>query len=384
MKIHHCLQILILLWVINGCNQTQRSETVGYEESATIEAFEPVDVYKNPNSFEQYMGRLKPGDLPPAMRVEKWYNGSPVERFEKGTVYVVEFFASWCQPCRKSIPHLNKLQQEFKEDLVVIAVAASESEPNTAKLDKLLHAKKEVLTYRVAYTSDEKTFKDWNWGARNTGLPWAFIVNEKGELAWFGQPFQSRFEPVLRSVLNDTYIPENITESNEEDYEARRVLWEVQENFWNAVGDNDWPATLSLGEQLYVSGDQLFYYEMAQLFQIRYERLGKKKESITYAEKLVSGPLNGIPEGLGLIAEVIERDSLAAEESNALALNIAEETNRLTYYENSELLSLLGRLYAKTVQRSKARETFQKALKYNDDTELEQEIMDELELLVNE
>lgn len=381
MKIYYGLQVLILLWVNNGCSQTQNNRLAETEENEVFAPFVPVDVYKNPNSFEQYMGRLKPGDPPPMMQIEKWFNGSPVGKFEKGKVYVIEFFASWCQPCRKSIPHLNRLQLEFADDLVVIGVAASEAEPNSAKLERLLDAKKEVLTYRVAYTSDEKTFKDWNWGARNTGLPWVFVVDKKGKLAWYGQPFQSRFEPVLRAVLDDNYLLQNSIQPNEENYETRKTLWEIQEKFWEFVGENNWQNSLELGKRLYESGDQLFYYEMAQLFQIQYEELGEKVVSVAFAKKLISGPLSGIPEGQGYIAEVIGRDTLAAEESLNLAIEIAEETNRLTHYENSELLTLLGQLYLRTAQKPKAEEVFRKALRFNDDAKLAQEINGKLELL---
>ncbi|MEO8884533.1 MAG: hypothetical protein ABI367_00625, partial [Mucilaginibacter sp.] len=35
------------------------------------------------------------GDDVPQLRVKKWLKGTPVEEFEKGKVYVVEFWATW-------------------------------------------------------------------------------------------------------------------------------------------------------------------------------------------------------------------------------------------------------------------------------------------------
>lgn len=40
---------------------------------------------------------LKPGDPAPALKIDKWVKGQPVEAFEKGKVYVVEFWATWCR-----------------------------------------------------------------------------------------------------------------------------------------------------------------------------------------------------------------------------------------------------------------------------------------------
>lgn len=366
---------LVLLALFNfSCTQSRENSSDTVEDTKEQPVFEAIDVYRNPNTFEQYAGRLKPGDTPPSMKIEKWFNGTPVNRFEEGKVYVVEFFASWCQPCRKSIPHLNKLQGEFKDQLVVIGLAASESEPNSTRLERLLTAKKDILTYRVAYTSDEKTFKDWNWGARNTGLPWAFIIDKKGKLAWFGQPFQSRFEPVLRAVLNGSYMPASEVQVADENFERRKELWPVQEAFWNAVGSEDWQKSVSLGERLLSSGDQMFYYEAAQVFQIKYEELGMKEEALSLLETLRADLLQGIPEGLSYMARVIGRDTEASGQALDLAFALARETNDLTLYENPGLLFLLGTLHERQGDPQEARQLYEKARQLNDDKELAEEL----------
>ena len=55
--------------------------------------------------------RLVVGSKAPPIDIEHWLNKEPVERWETGKVYVVEFWATWCGPCKVSIPHLNKLHQ---------------------------------------------------------------------------------------------------------------------------------------------------------------------------------------------------------------------------------------------------------------------------------
>ena len=38
------------------------------------------------------------GDAAPPLQVREWLKGTPVQKFEKGRVYVVEFWATWCRP----------------------------------------------------------------------------------------------------------------------------------------------------------------------------------------------------------------------------------------------------------------------------------------------
>src|SRR6266487_2199320 len=56
--------------------------------------------------------KLKIGDPAPAFKVSKWLQGTEVKSFEKGKVYVVEFWSTWCGPCIVMMPHMSELQQE--------------------------------------------------------------------------------------------------------------------------------------------------------------------------------------------------------------------------------------------------------------------------------
>src|SRR6516225_7066119 len=68
------------------------------------------------------------GDPAPKLEVKSFVKGEPVKEFETGKLYVVEFWATWCGPCRTSIPHLTELQKKHGE-IVFIGVSVFEREP---------------------------------------------------------------------------------------------------------------------------------------------------------------------------------------------------------------------------------------------------------------
>jgi thiol-disulfide isomerase/thioredoxin len=147
---------------------------------------------------------LKVGDPAPKLQTGKWVQGEPVKNFEKGKAYIVEFWATWCPPCRASIPHLNETYEKFKDKgLVVIGQDCWEKDESlVAPFVKKMGDK---MTYRVAL--DDKTSakegqmaKTWMEAAGRDGIPSAFLVDTKGVIAWIGHPMELK-EEVIESVL---------------------------------------------------------------------------------------------------------------------------------------------------------------------------------------
>ena len=55
--------------------------------------------------------KLGIGDPVPKLSGAKWIKGDAVNSFLPNTVYVLEFWATWCGPCKDEIPSLQRLQQ---------------------------------------------------------------------------------------------------------------------------------------------------------------------------------------------------------------------------------------------------------------------------------
>jgi thiol-disulfide isomerase/thioredoxin len=135
------------------------------------------------------------GSPAPKLEVKEFIKGDAVKAFEKNKIYVVEFWATWCGPCKASIPHLTELQKKNKE-AVFIGVSVWEEDPSAvAPFVKKMGDK---MDYRVALDlvppmgegegEDGKMARGWLKAAKLTGIPTAFVVNGDGVIAWIGHP----------------------------------------------------------------------------------------------------------------------------------------------------------------------------------------------------
>ncbi len=152
--------------------------------------------------------KLKVGDPAPKLQPGKWVQGEPVTGFQKGKAYVVEFWATWCGPCRASIPHLNETYTKFKDKgLVVIGQNCWEEDDSlVGPFVKKMGAK---MTYRVALDDKSENKKGkmaetWMAAAGRNGIPSAFLVDTHGVVAWIGHPMALQ-EQVIEDVLADKF-----------------------------------------------------------------------------------------------------------------------------------------------------------------------------------
>src|ERR1041385_6120947 len=78
------------------------------------------------------------GDPAAPLVISEWVKGKPVDlAAAKGKeVVVVEFWATWCGPCRTSIPHLTEMQKKFKD--VRFVGVSDRSEEHTSELQSRL------------------------------------------------------------------------------------------------------------------------------------------------------------------------------------------------------------------------------------------------------
>jgi len=106
----------------------------------------------------------------------------------RGRVLVLDFWATWCQPCRLSIPHLVELDRKYgKQGLQVLGMSADEDGEREVKA----FADKNRMSYPIALAG-ETTLTDY--GVRS--VPVMFVIDKKGRVA---EVFRGFSDEVARS-----------------------------------------------------------------------------------------------------------------------------------------------------------------------------------------
>src|SRR5690606_8770008 len=92
----------------------------------------------------------------------------------RGKVILLNFWASWCEPCVREYPSMTKLADHFNGDLVFIAISNDEDKEN---IEKFLGAMGESSPHTLILWDKERKVAD-QYGVQR--LPETFIFNKEG------------------------------------------------------------------------------------------------------------------------------------------------------------------------------------------------------------
>ena len=98
----------------------------------------------------------------------------------RGQIVLLDFWATWCPPCRASIPELVALQGKYREKgLVVLGI--SMDDPDMVKNSDLVEFKNKLkINYRILRATSG-VLRDY-FGQGNISIPTMFFINREGEI----------------------------------------------------------------------------------------------------------------------------------------------------------------------------------------------------------
>ncbi|MBT1688600.1 TlpA family protein disulfide reductase [Dawidia soli] len=109
----------------------------------------------------------------------------------KGKVVYIDFWASWCKPCREETPFLEVVYNQYKNDPRIAFVSISVADGQQAWLNAL---KKDKPTWLQLIDSEGKVKAAYNANL----IPRFVIINKKGEIVNFNAPQPSRKDELLK------------------------------------------------------------------------------------------------------------------------------------------------------------------------------------------
>ncbi|MGJ8686304.1 MAG: TlpA family protein disulfide reductase [Spongiibacteraceae bacterium] len=111
----------------------------------------------------------------------------------RGKLVYLDFWASWCGPCRASFPFMNKLRADYQQDLVVVSVNVDEQRDDAAKFLREFPA-----SFPVFY--DPKGSLASKYQVR--GMPSSYLFNRRGDLIKQHSGFNSKTPTLIRSDID--------------------------------------------------------------------------------------------------------------------------------------------------------------------------------------
>lgn len=115
----------------------------------------------------------------------------------KGKVVYLDFWASWCTPCKKSFPWMKKIQAKYRDQGLVIIAANMDS--NREKADDFIQQSKPNFT--IAFDPDGKVAEQYQL----VGMPSSYLIDKNGQLIGHHTGFKeedvAKLEQQIRSLL---------------------------------------------------------------------------------------------------------------------------------------------------------------------------------------
>lgn len=313
------------------------------------------------------------GDPAPPLHLRAWLKGKPVQQFDKGQVYILEFWATWCVPCKAAMPRLSVVAGKYRGKVTIIGIDVYERETTSIrKIKAFVDSMGNRMDYQVAAEDSNFMAKTWLHAAGERSIPHTIVVNQEGRLAWIGHP--KDLDKVLPQIVSKTWdVEKALVERNTQnlldslDMEAHYGLLRYRSDYRKdsvAVPDS---ALLAINEIVQKQPELKYAYRVAYetfscLLQVNpqmaceYGRVAMVTptyrepayEAIVDAIDTYSGKLNLPPEiyQLGAVAAQTDIDQLPYPEILAL----------------DKRYSKIAEWYTRANNKSKAIEAIQKAI----------------------
>ncbi len=309
----------------------------GLDDTATVPSL-PKDQTEPKPELKPPPVKLGIGDANPGLHLAKWVKGDPVDETLTGDkVHVVEFWATWCGPCRVGMPHISELQHEYADEVAFIGVT-SETESKVASFLKAASPDgrpwEDVIQYRLAIDDGGWTNSAYMRAAGQNGIPCAFVVGRDGVVEWIGHP--GRIDEPLKQIVEGSWDREAAIE----EFKQQERLKEISVKIAQFARSGDWNGALEMLEQVEAETGKstgLLKYRLKLL-----ESAGRDEEASAVRAELVEDAWNDA-QALNEIAWTTATSGKSADLE--LALKAATRASEIRDDKDAMILDTLARCH---------------------------------------
>jgi thiol-disulfide isomerase/thioredoxin len=321
------------------------------------------------------------GDPAPKLRVSSWVQGPAVAEFEREHVYVVDLWATWCLPCRKTIPFLTEVQLRHAAEKVRV-IGVSVREDLQTEVAPFVKKMGEKMSYAVALDhllegaapDQGSMWLAWMKASGEAMLPTTFIVDRAGKIAWIGDTLS--LERPLQQIVAGTW---NLDTARAE-HQKRSKVNTLRRTLTDQIRAKQWEKALATIDQMLALAPEAEAKTAAWRFNALL-RLGRTPEAYEYAKRCCQGLIKEDPYALNVVAWAIVDPEAARAEVRDLdfALEVAERAVKLTEGKHAGILDTLALIHFERGSVAQAIEIQTKAVELAKGTEYFQELAARLE-----
>lgn len=184
--------------------------------------------------------KLQIGDEAPEIRYSKWIKGNEFQNFDPAQVYVMEFWATWCGPCKQAMPHLTELQKQYEGKVTFVGVNVWEKiskdkayETVVPDVEKFVKGNDANMGYTVIVDdNDQYMGNKWLKAAGQYGIPASFIV-KGNRIVWLGHP--QGLDDVIPKVLDGSFDAKAFKEEADQKAQREKEFMEARMALINPI-----------------------------------------------------------------------------------------------------------------------------------------------------